>query len=315
MFPAMNVKALRPFLILVCLFFLISLGCVKEEKPKKVTLRQKTVGTGTEIEYPRKDTLWFGFDLRLGPKEDVMIYIPFLKYLEKATGMRFRIKFTERYEDTVQNLGSGVTQFAAIGALSYAAGEAEYGISYLVSGVNKDGSPTYHSVIFTRPESGIRDLKDLKGRCFAFGSRMSTQGHIIPRKMLEDEGVTLRDMGKHIYTGSHLDTLKEVLNGECDAGGIQDTLAERMASEGKIRILKTSGPYPGSLIAYSSAVDVKTVEAVKAALLALEPMGKHKGILFDWDKTEMPLGFMEVDQPELDKVKTLARNYGLLKGN
>lgn len=313
MYTAMNAARSRCCLIPVILFMLLSSGCVKEETPKKVSLTKKTVEPSGAVDSTPPDTLWFGFDLRLGPKEDVRIYLPFLKYLEAATGRHFRIKFSEKYEDTVEDLGKGVTHFAAVGTLSYVIGEARYGIRYLVSGVNKEGDTTYNSIIFTAPNSKVHDLKELKGKCFAFGARMSTQGHLIPRKMLQDEGITLNDLGKYIYTGSHLDTLKMVLNGECDAGGIQDALAKRLSLEGKIKILKISEPYPSSLIAYNNSVDSKTVEAVRSALLAFEPMGRHKAVLEDWDKTEMPFGFTKVNELEMEKVKALARKYGLLK--
>jgi phosphonate transport system substrate-binding protein len=264
------------------------------------------------VERPRPNTLWFGFDFRLGPKEEVSIYNPFLKYLERATGRRFRIKFTQKYEDTVDNLGRGLTDFAAIDPMSYVRGAKEYGIRYLVSGVNREGDPTYHSVIFTKPESTIKEIRDIAGKCFAFGSEMSTQDHLIPRKMLEDEGITIDDLGKHIFTGSHVQAVKSVLNGECDAGGIQDSLASVMAAEGKIRILKISGPYPSGVIAYHSAVDTNIVDAVRAALLAFEPRGTHREVLVDWDKTEMPLGFSKIDEIQLNKVMSLAESYGLL---
>jgi len=206
---------LSPFqirIIILSIFFsLLLAGCSRTEEAKKVSLSEKAGGASAEeISYPPQDILWFGFDQRLGPKEDVRIFMPFLKYLESATGKRFRIKFAGNYENTVEDLGTGVTHFAAVGTLGYVIGESRYGIKYLVSGVNTDGGP-------------------------------------------------------------------------------------------------------GSLIAYSSAVDAKTVEAVRAALLAFEPQGKHKGQLADWEKTEMPMGFTEVDEPELQKVKALAIRYGLLK--
>jgi phosphonate transport system substrate-binding protein len=300
-----------PFLILVTVLFLLSSGCVKKETPKKVSLSKRAGDQSARLERPQPNTLWFGFDLRLGPKEEVSIYTPFLQYLEKATGRRFRIKFTQKYEDTVKNLGTGVTDFAAIGPLSYVIGEREYGIRYLVSGVNSDGDPQYHSIIFSRSDSPLQNLNDLRGKCFAFGSEMSTQGHLIPRKMLEDAGIPLDHLSEYLYTGSHLNAIKAVLNGACDAGGIQDTLAHRLASEGKIKIIKISEPYPSSLIAYNSALDAKIVESIRSALLAFEPRGRHKDMLADWDKTEMPLGFSRINEPELKKVMTLARKYGL----
>jgi phosphonate transport system substrate-binding protein len=142
---------------------------------------------------------------------------------------------------------------------------------------------------------------------------MSTQGHLIPRKILEDNGITLDKLSRHIYTGSHLNAAMSVINGECDAGGIQDVLAKRLESESKIRILKVSEPFPSSVIAYNSAVDKITVNEVKEALLAFDPTGKHKEILVDWDKTEMPLGFTEVNELEFNKVKILAEKYELMK--
>jgi phosphonate transport system substrate-binding protein len=288
------------------------MGCTKKETPKKVSLTGRS-GEVSRLEYHRQNTLWFGFDLRLGPKEEVKIYIPFLKYLEKATGKRFRIKFTEKYEDTVENLGKGITHFASLGTLNYVIGKNKYGIRYLVSGVNKEGDPRYHAVIFTKPGSGIHSVKDIKGKCFAFGSEMSTQGHLIPRNMLDEEGVTLKDLSRYVYTGSYINAVKTVLNNECDAGAIQDTLSNQLLLEGKIEIIKISESYPSSVIAYHSTVDPKIINAVKKALLAFEPMGKHKNILVDWDKTEMPMGFIEISELELDRVTAIAREYGSFK--
>jgi len=300
------------FLTIISALFLLVPGCVEKETPRKVSLYKRTGDPAANIQQPQPNTLWFGFDLRLGPKEEVGIYTPFLHYLEKSTGKRFRIKFSHDYEDTVKNLGTGATDFAAIGPLSYVIGAKEYGIKYLVSGVNSEGDSQYHAVIFSQPDSDIRGITDLRGRCFAFGAEMSTQGHLIPRKMLEDSGILLDDLGKYLYTGSHLNAVKAVLNRECDAGGIQDTLAQRLLSEGKIKIIKISEPYPSSLIAYNGDLDSRIVESVKAALLAFDPKGRHKDMVVDWDRTEMPLGFASVSNPEFKKVMALAARYGLM---
>ncbi len=301
------------FALLIILCLLLLSGCTQTETPKKVSLSKRSGDLSKRSGHPQPNTLWFGFDLRLGPKEEVMIYMPFLKYLEKATGRRFRIKFSEKYEDTVENLEKGKTHFAAIGTLSYVIGKEKHGIKYLVSGVNKEGDPMYHSMIVVKEESRIRTLNDLKGKCFAFGSRISTQGHLIPRSMLEDAGIGLDDLSQYIYAGSHTDAVKAVLNGECDAAGIQDTLAERLAAEGKIKIIKMSKPYPSSLIAYNSRVDTETVELVRSAMLSFEPKGKHGHMMIDWNKTEMPLGFTLLNEVELNKVTGLAKKYGILK--
>ncbi|MBI5049611.1 MAG: phosphate/phosphite/phosphonate ABC transporter substrate-binding protein [Nitrospirae bacterium] len=258
-------------------------------------------------------SLKFGFDLRLSPKEDVKIYFPFLMYLEQSTGNRFSIRFTEKYENTVENLGKGFTHFAALGPVNCVIAKERYGADCLVAGLNSEGKPEYRAAIFTRIDSPIKNLKDLKGKTFAFGDRYSTQGHVIPRKMLEDSGITFKNLKGYVFTGSHANTARAVLNGEYDAGGIQDTLAKRLISEGKIRILATSVPYPSSLICYNKDVNPLIIKAVKTALLSFDPKGKHAGLLADWDKTEMPNGFTDYQELSLYEIRALTYKYGLLK--
>ena len=303
---------MRQLLLFIFTLFIL-FGCVEQETPKKINLGERVAEPAVNAVGIRNDLLWFGFDLRLGPKEEVKIYTPFLKYLEESTGQHFRIKFTDKYMNTVENLGKGITQFASVGTLSYVIGREKYGIKYLVSGVNHEGDPRYHAAIVTSHDSKIQNISQLKGKSFCFGSRMSTQGHLIPRKMMEDQGVMLKDLGYYQYTGSHINAANTVLNGECDAGGIQDTLANRLVTEGKIKIIGFSDPYPSSLIAYNADLDSQTVLNIKAALLAFEPMSTHKDMLFEWDKTEMPLGFTVLSEFEINKVTDLAKRYGLIK--
>jgi phosphonate transport system substrate-binding protein len=304
----------RLFSLLIILFFLILPGCAQKDSSKKVSINKRTPKAPAEREDRKKEDLQFGFDLRLGPKEDVRIYTSFLRYLENSTGRRFRIKFTGHYEDSVENLGNRLIHFATVDSLSYVMGREKYGygIQYLVSGVNSEGDPKHQAIIFTRPDSEIHGLKDVMGRSFAFGSKMSSHGHLIPRKMLEDAGISLKDLSRHVYTGSDMSTIRAVLNGDYEAGGTHNILAKKLSLEGKIKIIKMSKPFPSSLIVYNSSVENKTVEAVRSALLEFEPMGKHKAILVDWDRTEMPLGFTEVNKYEFYKIAVLARKYGLL---
>ena len=180
-------------------------------------------------------------------------------------------------------------------------------------GLNEEGKAEYKAVIFTRLDSPINSISDLKGRRFAFGSKYSTQGHIIPRKMLEDEGIKLEDLAGYVFTGSHVETVRAVLSGEYDAGGMQDTLAKRLASEGKIRIIAISKPYPSSLICYNRNVAPATVKSVKEALLDFDPKGKDASILIDWDRTEMPNGFTVVHEDRLQEIMDLTTRYGLLR--
>ncbi|MCL4491903.1 MAG: phosphate/phosphite/phosphonate ABC transporter substrate-binding protein [Nitrospirae bacterium] len=297
--------------ILLALSIFLVWGCGDKEVSKKISLYKRSPVTENRVKHTEVGSLKFGFDLRLGPKDDVKIYLPFLRYLEQNTGNRFSLRFTEKYEDTVENLGKGIVHFAALGPASCVIAKEKYGAGCLVMGLNSEGEPEYRAVIFTRRDSPLRDIKDLKGKALALGDKYSTQGHIIPRKMLEDAGISLKDLKSYVFTGSHANTARAVLNREYDAGAIQDSLAKRLSAEGKIKIIAISKPYPSSLICYDKNVHSPIIKNMKTALLSFDPKGKHADMLVDWNKTEMPNGFTEYRESSLKEIEQLVRKYGL----
>ncbi|MGB9698591.1 MAG: phosphate/phosphite/phosphonate ABC transporter substrate-binding protein [Thermodesulfobacteriota bacterium] len=306
------IKNIKKFIWLILPFLIIS--CGDEEVGKKVSLYKRTIEIPkNSLKQPDADTLKFGFDLRLGPREDVRIYLPFLRYLEQYSGYKFSLRFTEKYEDTVENLGRGITHFAALGPVNCVLAKEKYGANCLVMGLNAKGKPEYRAVIITQMDSPIKTIKDLRGRSFAFGDKFSTQGHIIPRKMLEDEGLRLADLKNYIFTGSHGNTARAIMNGEYEAGGMQDTLAYRLAAKGKVRIIALSKPFPSSLICVHKGVNSTILKTVTEVLLLFDPQNKHAGILTDWEKTEMPNGFTTYKDGSLNEIKSLVFKYGLMQ--
>ncbi|MCX8069135.1 MAG: PhnD/SsuA/transferrin family substrate-binding protein, partial [Thermodesulfovibrionales bacterium] len=170
----------------------------------------------------------------------------------------------------------------------------------------------YRAVIFVSKQSTISKITQLKGGSFAFGDRLSTQGHLIPRKMLEDAGIYINDFKKYTYTGSHANTAKEVINGRYDAGAMQDNMAYRLQKEGKIKIIAVSKPYPSSLICCHKDLPPEVIDKIKNALLSFSPDGNHKERLYDWHKTEMPKGFTNVKEDSLKEIIYLSKRYTLL---
>lgn len=146
------------------------------------------------------DNLRFGFDLRSSPDEDARQYLPFLKYLEGATGLHFDLSFISNNNTVVDRLGTGKVQFAAIGADTYIQAHTRYGIIPLVRGLNAQGRAEYRAVIIVAPDSPTRKIEELRGKRFAFGSVTSTQGHLIPRIMLSEHGISLDDLAGRCLT-------------------------------------------------------------------------------------------------------------------
>ena len=145
--------------------------------------------------------LYFGFDLRASPQEDARQYLPFMDYLNTTTGYEFQLRFTPKSSSLIEELGNGRLHFAAIGADSYIKAREKYGVVSVVRGLNLQGKAEYRSKIVVRPDSLIQTLGDLKGTRFAFGSINSTQGHLIPRIVMEKHGLKLTDFVEHFLYG------------------------------------------------------------------------------------------------------------------
>jgi hypothetical protein len=73
---------------LLSLIFLVFYGCAQQETPKKVSLYERPGKASTVTASPhhyQQSTLWFGFDLMLGPKEEVRIYARILPLSAHST--------------------------------------------------------------------------------------------------------------------------------------------------------------------------------------------------------------------------------------
>ncbi len=259
------------------------------------------------------DTFYFGFDLRNSPQEDTAQYLPFLNYLEQATGYHFKIHFTPKGSTSADELGRNRTQFAAMGAISFLYAQARYGAIPLVRGLNSKGQAEYQSVFVVRPDSPIHSLQDIKGQRLAFGNRDSTQGHLIPRIILQKNNIPLSSLASYDYTGSHHNCSEAVVSGRADVCAMQDNLAFQLQSEGFVKIIYRSAFYPSSGIVANQSVPTQALIKVKQALLNFEPLGKDSAGLYHWELTEMPKGFITSSADDYRALREWAIRLGFLE--
>jgi phosphonate transport system substrate-binding protein len=288
-------------------------GCDSDER-KRIDFSDQVDDAELRKMAPKRDqdVFLFGFDLRASPQEDARQYLSFLKYLAGATGLRFELRFTSENGSIGDDLGKGTVQFAAVGCGSYIQAHVHYGVITLVHGLNSKGQAEYQSVIVVAPDSPIRKIEDLRGKRFAFGGVTSTQGHLIPRIVLSEHGISLDDLAGYEFTGSHFNCAAAVTCGRCDAGGMQDTMGRRLAGDGQIRIIHSSGFYPSSGIAANKDVPHDVVAKVKRALLDFSPEGADAGELYHWERTEMAGGFAESFDEDYAKLRKWSVKFGLL---
>lgn len=293
---------------------MLSLGACQQETAIPVRLTQNLLPADSARAPLQNQAGWvFGFDQRLEPKEDVRINASLLRWLESRTGLTFRLHVTPRGSSVVDELCNGEIHFAIVGTVSYLQAHHRCGARILVRGLNADGEDAYRAAIIVPPGSKLRAIADLRGHTFAFGAPNSTQGHLIPRLMLQQAGLALTDLRAYTYSGSHAATANAVTSGRFDAGGLQDTLARDLAARGLVRILALSDPSPSSGIVAGPEVPAKTVAIIQQALLELDPTGADAEALYHWERSEMPRGFVPARDADYEDLRRIARNIGLLE--
>ncbi len=291
-------------------------GCEQTEQRPTIDLSKRIdesqIRYQVDLNSHQPATLLFGFDLRDSPQEDARQYLPFLDYLSRTTGYTFKLHFTAPSSTTAEELGTGVVQFAAIGASAYLQAHELYQVVPLVRGLNIQGQAAYQSVLVTRPDSKIERVTDLRGKRMAFGRPNSTQGHLIPRIILKEYGLELRDLAAYEYTSSHRECVDLVISGRYDVCGMQDVMGRTLATQGLVKIIHTSDDFPSSGIAANAAVPPELLDQVSTALLDFDPLERDAAGLYHWDKTEMPRGFVRAAEQDYDTLRHWSIEFGIL---
>jgi len=259
------------------------------------------------------NTFIFSFDLRASPQEDARQYLPFLKYLEKETGYKFKLRFTPKNRNIVDEVGTNYVQFAALGAVSFLKAYTKYGVVPVVRGLNFENKAEYQSVFVVSPDSKLKSLSDIRGKRLSFGSRSSTQGHLIPRIVLNKSDIDLKTFSSVVFTGSHQNCANSVISKNADVCAMQDTMAKNMVEKNLLRIIYSSSNYPSSGIVANRDVSEETLQKVKQALIAFKPKGKDKAGLYNWDRTEMPMGFTTANISDYSELKKWAVRLGFIQ--
>lgn len=211
------------------------------------------------------DALIFGVHPFKKPTELVKMFKPVADFIGQELGKEVKIVVGKSYEETMEKFKSGEYDFGYFGPAPYAILSQTSQVVPLARIQNK-GKGTFKGVLVVKQDSPIAALTDLKGKSFAFVDKSSTLGHYVPHDMLLAEGISLADLSKYAFIGSHENVAKNVLLGRFDAGALKPSIAKKYLDQG-LKILAESNPIPNHLFLSSSQLDAGVRQQVKQALL------------------------------------------------
>ncbi len=249
------------------------------------------------------------------PNELLRIYSPFADYLSKE--LKLKVQFTPvvDYAATVEGLSAKKLDLVWYGGFTsvQAVRRMEGNAKRLVL---RQEDAEFKSVFITRPESGIKALKDLRGKTFSFGSTGSTSGHLMPRSFLLKGGVNPeRDMKQVAYSGAHDATALWVESGKVDAGALNFLVWDKLVQTKKIDTSKvvvfwTTPPYVDYVWTVHGDLDKGLQERISSAFLKLDYSNPEHRRLLDLHRTKK---YIRAHDEDWKGIEEAAIASGLLK--
>ncbi|HVW57716.1 MAG TPA: phosphate/phosphite/phosphonate ABC transporter substrate-binding protein [Rhizobiaceae bacterium] len=156
------------------------------------------------------------------------LYDEFGKLLAAKLGCPVKIQITTSYTTEIEAMRQGKLEAAELGPFGYELAKKEVpGLTAVAQFGSSDGKPvSYWASIVTWKGSGIKTLKDLKGKSFAFADPASTSGYLMPAYGMKSVGLDAKKDVKGVFAGTHTASFEALRNHKVQAGELNsDTLA------------------------------------------------------------------------------------------
>jgi len=126
----------------------------------------------------------------------VEAFTPMTRYLSDKLGQPVALRISQDYRAHIEATGKNAYDIAYLGPSLYVKVRDAHGERPLLARQRIGDKPVFHSKIFVRADSPVKDLAGLEGKRFAFGDPKSTMGHLVPRYLLWQSGHYGRPPGR-----------------------------------------------------------------------------------------------------------------------
>jgi phosphonate transport system substrate-binding protein len=178
----------------------------------------------------------------------------------------------------------------------------------------KGGKSEYRSVIFTRRDSRIARLEDLKGKVIAFEEPFASTGYFLPKIVLLEKGLRLTlkrqandpvksDEVGYVFSRADSNTILWVSNGTVAAGATDDQKYLTSAKNLDIfTVIHETLSFPRQLVSYRADLPANLMTKVKEVLLNMHQTEDGRQVLQAFENTTK---FEEIPVRDMD----LARGF------
>ncbi|HDQ39717.1 MAG TPA: phosphate/phosphite/phosphonate ABC transporter substrate-binding protein [Desulfonatronum sp.] len=237
-------------------------------------------------------------------------------YLSEATGLNIQQVFPETFHEHMLMLGQGKIDISYANPFVYALTAERFGARVFAKIIELSGEAAFGGLIITRQDNpDIQGIEDCRGKRWIAVDQFSAGGYLFGLGHFIDHGIRPEDFAEIVFApgpgGKQESVILGVYAGRYDVGTVREGALELLADKidlSQIRILARTPRYPGWNYAARPGLAIDVVEAVKKAMLALDPANpEHRVIL---DKAAMH-GIIPAKAEDFDAVRALVRRAGL----
>ncbi len=199
-------------------------------------------------------------------------YRPLLEHVSQRVGVPYTLIIPESYDDLLARFRRDEFDLAYFGGLGFVKAAKSGGAVPLVI---RDVDAFFESYLLIRAEHPAQKLEDCRGLRFAFGPRLSTSGHLMPRHFMQQQAINPERFFSEVrYSTRHDLTALAVRDGEVDVGSVNAEIAEAMYAAGtldpeQVRILWETPPYVDNVWVVHDRLPTELFDALRDAFLEL----------------------------------------------
>ena len=277
-----NQKISKAFPALAALvIFMVFSSCTSDTLEKNcvdVDFSKKTAVVLKEGVKKEENVLRVGVAAMMSPTNNLKYYSDLVNYISSRVNTRGLLVQRNSYAEMNEMIKLGGVDMAFICSGAFVDVETPLEI-VAVPVIN--GKKTYNSLIITNTTSGIKTVRELKKRSFAFVDPLSNTGRLYPIfHLISNKYDPKNFFGRTIFTGSHDNSIEMVMNGLVDAAAVDSIvfdyyLKEHPSASSEIHILNVSPDFGIPPIVTRKDTPEWLVEKVRGVLLQMnsEPEG------------------------------------------
>lgn len=247
-------------------------------------------------------------------KPDIVLarHKPLFDYLEKETGLSFRLEVPDSYQEMSARFEADAYDLAYFGGLSFVIAHRNNGAVPLVL---RDIDKAFTSVFITRHGSDQIQLKDFVGLAMTFASDQSTSGHLMPRYFLKQQFIEPETFFSRVeFAGTHDKVVRAVLANDVALGAMSSAIYQGMLEDGRlgaqqVRVIWETPAFVNYVWAAHPQLTQEDQDKLTAAFLKLDPSNPaHEQILDGLQAGH----FLKAALTDFDQLEEVALSVDLL---